>query len=94
MGFNKGMCKWSQYINALSDVTGCDPGSIIAIAGQLGFKACGVDIYNEGGEGRYTPTQIGRGYECKANFNPLLDKLNEQTGQVHGVPLTNETRSR
>lgn len=72
--FNQGMCKWSQYINALSDTTGCDPGSIIAMAGQLGFKACGIDVWQEGGEGRFNPTHIGRGYECKANHNPMLFK--------------------
>eukprot|EP00966_Prymnesium_polylepis_P085935 1988777-Prymnesium_polylepis.1 len=29
MGFNGGLCRWGQYVNALSDATGCDPGSII-----------------------------------------------------------------
>ena len=81
MTFNGGLCKWAQYINALSDTTGCDPGSIITMAGELGFKACGIDLWAEGGEGRLSPLHIGRGYECKANFNPSLDEVDAH-GQV------------
>ena len=38
ISINFGLCRWAQYINALSDETGCDPGSIIAMAGELGFE--------------------------------------------------------
>eukprot|EP00966_Prymnesium_polylepis_P321984 7378255-Prymnesium_polylepis.3 len=55
MKFNTGLCKWVQYVNALSDATGCDPGSVIAMAGQLGYKACGIDLWGTGGEGRLAP---------------------------------------
>eukprot|EP00966_Prymnesium_polylepis_P045993 1064588-Prymnesium_polylepis.1 len=82
MKFNTGLCKWSQYVNALSDATGCDPGSVIAMAGQLGYKACGIDLWGKGGEGRLSPLGIGRGYECRANFNPNLDKT-DTNGTVH-----------
>lgn len=68
-------------INALSDATGCDPGSIIAMAGEMGFRACGIDLWAEGGEGRLSPLQIGRGYECRASFNPNIDEVDE-SGQV------------
>ena len=34
MHFNGGLCKWGQYVNALSDTTGCDPGTIIQSIGQ------------------------------------------------------------
>ena len=74
MRFNLGMCKWSQYINALSDTTGCDPGSVIAIAGWLSFKACGIDMWGKQSNfGAVEGIGIGRGYECKANYNPLMD---------------------
>ena len=82
MPFNNGLCRWGQYVNALSDATGCDPGSIIAMAGQLSYKACGIDMWAEGGEGRLTPMHVGRGYECKANFNPNIDYTDAQ-GNVH-----------
>ena len=42
MRINFGLCRWAQYINVLSDETGCDPGSVIALAGYLGYEACGV----------------------------------------------------
>ena len=61
MTFNTGLCRWAQYVNALSDATGCDPGSIIAMGGQLSYKACGVDMWQDGGEGRLSPMAIGRG---------------------------------
>mmetsp|Transcript_63305 Transcript_63305/g.188530 ORF Transcript_63305/g.188530 Transcript_63305/m.188530 type:complete len:440 (-) Transcript_63305:40-1359(-) len=76
MGFNGGLCRWGQYVNALSDATGCDPGSIIAMGGQLSYKACGIDMWGEGGEGQLAGVHIGRGYECKANFNPNIDVTN------------------
>ena len=41
---NFGFCRWSQYITVLADETGCDPGSIIRMAGFLGFHACGLDL--------------------------------------------------
>ena len=42
LAHNFGLCRWAQYINVLADETGCDPGSVIAMAGQLGYDACGV----------------------------------------------------
>lgn len=45
---NKGLCKWGQYIAALSDTTQCDPGSIIAMAGILGSEACGEPMMKGG----------------------------------------------
>ena len=38
MGMNFGLCRFSQYVNALSDATGCDPGGIVAMAGFLGLN--------------------------------------------------------
>ena len=88
MKFNGGMCKWSQYVNALSDVTGCDPGSIIVMAGQLGYKACGVDLWGSGGETdiTYPRADLGRGYECRANYNPQIDRPNA-AGVVRARPV-------
>lgn len=40
MAFNQGMCKWTQYINALSDATGCDPGSIIVHSSLRPLDPC------------------------------------------------------
>jgi hypothetical protein len=45
---NKGLCKWGEYITALSDKTQCDPGSIIAMAGILGSEACGEPMMKGG----------------------------------------------
>ena len=42
---NIGLCRYTQYVNLLADETACDPGTIIAMAGQLGFDACGVSIW-------------------------------------------------
>ena len=39
---NVGLCRWTQYVNVLSDETRCDPGSIIGMAAFLGFQACGA----------------------------------------------------
>ena len=44
-GMNLGLCRWTQYVNALSDATLCDPGTIIAMAGELGFEACGSNLW-------------------------------------------------
>ena len=42
---NLGLCRWTQYVNALSDATRCDPGTIVAMAGELGFEACGANLW-------------------------------------------------
>lgn len=42
---NLGLCRWTQYINALADATRCDPGTIVAMAGELGFEACGGNLW-------------------------------------------------
>ena len=47
ISINFGLCRWTQYVNVLSDETGCDPGSIIAMAGELGYEACGVPIWEQ-----------------------------------------------
>eukprot|EP00966_Prymnesium_polylepis_P092250 2135790-Prymnesium_polylepis.1 len=46
------------------------------MGGQLSYKACGIDMWGEGGEGQLAGVHIGRGYECKANFNPNIDVTN------------------
>ena len=79
---NVGLCKWAQYVNTLSDITGCDPGTITNVAAMLGFKACGMDVWGKGSEAIATEeafaapqvVTIGRGYECKTNYNPFLDE--------------------
>lgn len=67
LDMNLGMCRWTQYINVLSDETGCDPGTITNMAGQLGYLACGVDIYNMDSEVRPSVT-ANRPYTCRSNF--------------------------
>lgn len=57
---NTGLCRWTQYVSVLSDATMCDPGSIIAMAGMLGFEACGVPLW-ELDDGNFPSTTIGRG---------------------------------
>eukprot|EP01035_Chromulina_nebulosa_P026882 gene26883-35260_t len=75
---NVGLCRFSQYVNVLSDQTLCDPGSIIALAGMLGFEACGVKLW-ELDQDVKPPTSIGRGYTCASNNNPKF--INPLTGQ-------------
>jgi hypothetical protein len=71
IGHNFGLCRWAQYINVLSDHTKCDPGSIIAMAGMLGYKACGVDVWNL--DVAVIPfVEIGRKYECKSKLDTQL----------------------
>merc|ERR1719409_2010363 len=65
---NVGLCRWSQYINVLSDETKCDPGSIIVMAGQLGFDACGAQLYRLG-QDAFTLVEINRGFLCKNTPN-------------------------
>ena len=78
IGINFGLCRWAQYVNVLSDHTKCDPGSIIAMAGMLGYEACGVPIWEV--DTAVKPyVQIGRGYKCGANTKPYL--FDEATGQ-------------
>ena len=75
---NVGLCRFSQYVNILSDKTLCDPGSIIALAGMLGFEACGVKLW-ELDQDVKPPTSIGRGYTCASNNNPKF--IDPKTGQ-------------
>ena len=46
VSMNFGLCRWAQYVNVLSDATGCDPGSVVAMAGELGYLACGVSPWS------------------------------------------------
>ena len=80
-----GLCKWNQYINALSDETGCDPGSIIKMANFIAFHACGIPTWELDAVTR-PHINIGLPFECRANFNPLLDTVDAQTGQVRRDP--------
>mmetsp|Transcript_20821 Transcript_20821/g.28650 ORF Transcript_20821/g.28650 Transcript_20821/m.28650 type:complete len:638 (-) Transcript_20821:879-2792(-) len=75
---NVGLCRFSQYVNVLSDDTTCDPGSIIAMAGMLGFQACGVRLW-ELDQDVKPVTTIARGYTCAHNNNPKF--INPATGQ-------------
>lgn len=65
---NFGLCRWSQYINVLSDYSKCDPGSIIAMAGELGYLACGVDLYNVDIAVKPLVT-VNRPYPCASNID-------------------------
>merc|ERR1719469_1332270 len=60
---NVGLCRWAQYVNVLSDATQCDPGSIIAMAGVLGYQACGVPIWEQDTDVKPT-VHLGRAYSC------------------------------
>ncbi len=62
---NVGLCRWSQYVNVLSDETGCDTGSIIAMSGQLGFEACGVQLWRLD-QDAFETVDINRGQRCGA----------------------------
>ena len=88
------MCRWAQYINALSDATRCDPGSIIAMAGELGFEACGAQLWRMDKDAKPL-VHVGRGYACAANYNPKL--TNTSTGarlaRHEDVMVANDARA-
>jgi hypothetical protein len=75
LSMNVGLCRWSQYINVLSDHTQCDPGSIIAMAGELGYLACGVDLWNTDIDVKPSVT-VNRPFPCDTNLeqSPLFDQ--------------------
>eukprot|EP00931_Biecheleriopsis_adriatica_P080862 TRINITY_DN54202_c0_g1_i1.p1 TRINITY_DN54202_c0_g1~~TRINITY_DN54202_c0_g1_i1.p1 ORF type:complete len:231 (+),score=20.42 TRINITY_DN54202_c0_g1_i1:57-695(+) len=80
ISINFGLCRWAQYINVLSDYTGCDPGSIIAMSGQLGYLACGVPIWDQDRDVKPFVT-IGRPHPCSQNLDPqMFDMTTGQRG--------------
>ena len=80
ISINFGLCRWAQYVNVLSDHTMCDPGTIIAMAGELGYEACGVHIWDNDVAAKPYVT-VGRGYACGGypSLNELL--YDSVTGQ-------------
>eukprot|EP00940_MAST-03C_sp_MAST-3C-sp2_P002238 g2238.t1 len=78
LDMNVGLCRYTQYLNVLSDETQCDPGSILAMAGQLGFDACGVEIWRVD-QDVMPEVQINRGFECEATGSRLNDLTFNQT---------------
>ena len=74
---NVGLCRFTQYLNVLSDETQCDPGSILAMAGQLGFDACGVEIWRVD-QDVMPEVQINRGFECEATGSRLNSVIFDQ----------------
>ena len=79
ISMNFGLCRWAQYMNVLSDHTKCDPGSIIAMAGELGYVACGVDLFNLDVDVKPKVT-INRPFPCGINVDqsPLFDPHTSQ----------------
>merc|ERR1719424_115845 len=76
---NFGLCRWAQYVNVLSDETGCDPGSVIALAGQLGYDACGVPVWEQDFDVKPFAT-LNRPYPCGPNVAGS-DLFDDATGQ-------------
>ena len=78
VSMNFGLCRWSQYINVLSDETGCDPGSVIAMAGTFGYMACGAGLFDMDGTKPYLT--INRPYPCGSNIegSELFDQETKQ----------------
>jgi hypothetical protein len=68
VSMNFGLCRWAQYVNVLSDETRCDPGSIVAMAGELGYLACGVSIW-ELDVATHPDVTIGRPHPCGQNID-------------------------
>ena len=64
---NFGLCRWNQYINVLSDATKCDPGSIIAMSGMLGYEACGVRMWKLDFDVK-PRVNLARPYPCGPNY--------------------------
>ena len=78
ISINFGLCRWAQYVNVLSDATTCDPGSVIAMAGMLGYEACGVPIWDQD-EAVKPFVHLGRAYTCGQNLDGEM--FDEATGQ-------------
>ena len=79
---NFGLCRWAQYVNVLSDETTCDPGSIIAMAGMLGYQACGVEVWDL--DVAVKPTvHVGRGYGCGQVSSKGDEMFSTETGKDH-----------
>jgi len=78
ISMNFGLCRWAQYVNTLSDETQCDPGSIIAMAGMLGYTACGVPIWEQ--DVAVKPTvHLGRAYSCGQHIDwEMFDEATRQ----------------
>ena len=76
---NFGLCRWGQYVNVLSDETGCDPGSIVALAGELGYEACGVPVFEQDFDVKPFVT-LNRPYPCGQNIESS-DLFDSKTGQ-------------
>ncbi len=79
---NFGLCRWAQYINVLADETTCDPGSIIAMAGELGYDACGVKTW-EFDHNTKPGVTIGRPHPCGQSLN---DEMFETEGKFEKFP--------
>jgi hypothetical protein len=78
LSMNFGLCRWAQYVNVLSDETQCDPGTIIAMSGMLGYQACGVPIWEQ--DVAVKPTvKLGRPYACGQHVD--WEMFDEATGQ-------------
>ena len=78
ISINFGLCRWAQYVNVLSDATTCDPGSVIAMAGMLGYEACGVPIWDQ--DVAVKPfVHLGRAYTCGQNLDgEMFDEATRQ----------------
>ena len=57
---------------------GADPGSIIAMAGELGFEACGSNLWMMDKDAKPV-VHVGRGYNCSSNYNPLMTNLTSKS---------------
>lgn len=69
-----------RYVNVLSDETTCDPGSIIAMAGMLGYQACGVEVWEL--DVAVKPTvHVGRGYSCGQVSSKGDEMFSKETGK-------------
>ena len=91
IGMNVGLCRYNQYINVLSDETQCDPGSIIAMSGILGYMACGVELFDVDIDVK-PAVRINRPYTCQSNTdpntNPLFDDQGERKLQFSDAQLS------
>lgn len=80
VSFVFGVISSLRYVNVLSDETTCDPGSIIAMAGMLGYQACGVEVWEL--DVAVKPTvHVGRGYSCGQVSSKGDEMFSKETGK-------------
>jgi hypothetical protein len=93
---NLGLCAYTNYINVLADETMCDPGSIVAMAGMLGYMACGAEIFDDDADIKPL-LHVGRPYSCGESrtygHSGIFEPAGQRERKFDDVQLAKSSRS-